>query len=188
MCSSFAIFGAQNLHLMKLTTRLLLTLFLCWATCQVALAQPYNTAVGLRLGYPYALSLKHYLNNEGAVEAYLGLRPYSGYRSTNLSVAYQHHFDLGLDAELAPLRWYVGAGGTAYFWNYPNSFYVGRGPDRFSRFTIGVNGYLGLEYTFTAIPLNLTFDWVPTVLVGNTVRGSFGSLYGGLAARYTLGR
>ena len=157
-------------------------------TLTVARAQPYENAIGLRLGYPNAISLKHYLDGDAAIEAYIGARPYRNYGYTTLSVAYQQHFDFGLEDELAALRWYVGAGGSLPFWNYRDGFYVGRGPDRYASTSLGINGYLGLEYTFDAVPINLTLDWVPTIFIGNTFRRGIGIGNTNLAVRYVLGR
>ena len=155
--------------------------------CLSVCAQPYSNAVGLRAGWPYALTFKHYFDAQSALEIYGGIRPYSGgYRSSNISVAYQRHYDLGLSGDLAPLRWYWGAGASAFLWRYRNSFRGNR--DDFASATIGLNGYLGLEYTFTQTPISLTFDWVPTISLGDIFDRSFGAESGGLGIRYVLGQ
>ena len=157
-------------------------------SCSVALsAQAYQTAVGLRLGSPLALSLKHYLTEGGAVELYGGFRSYGFINRVSVSGAYQSAYALNLDGALAPLAWYWGAGASVYFWNYDDGLF---GPfvDRrdFSTTTVGVNGYLGLEYAFDGAPVVLTLDWVPTFLIGDSFDNGFAGNQGGLGVRYIL--
>lgn len=149
----------------------------------IAAAQPYTTAVGLRLGYPSSITAKHFLSENGALEGYLGTRGYLGLRWYNLSAAYLHHFPLEIE-EIENLNWYVGGGASAFLWSYDLGFYGGG--SGFSSTTLGVQGYIGLDYTFGDIPLNLTLDWSPTLFVGNGYFGGFGAGYGSLGVRYLL--
>lgn len=146
----------------------------------------FRNAVGLRLGYPISATFKHFLDDASAVEAFVGLRGYGFYNSFALGAAYQRHYSFEIsDPDLAPLNWYWGAGASLRFWNYD------RGDRRFldddyARTSLGLSGYLGLQYAFTGAPIELTLDWVPTVHVGNVFRGAFGADHGGLAVRYIL--
>lgn len=142
-------------------------------------AQTYQTALGLRLGYPLAITAKHFFNENSAVEAYVGTRGYSTYRWTNVSAAYQYHKPIaGVDG----LQWYVGGGASVFFWGYKNSFI---GADDYNNTTFGVQGYLGLDYAFDSVPINLSVDWVPTYFFSGFGSG-FGGGYGSLAVRYIL--
>ena len=57
---------------MKKLTILLLLVFSClYTTVQ---AQDYKSAIGLRLGYPWSISYKQFLNDRGAFEVFGGMR------------------------------------------------------------------------------------------------------------------
>ncbi len=142
-------------------------------------AQNYQTALGARLGYPLAASIKHFLNENGAIEAYVGARFYSSYRWTIISAGYQHHKPInGVDG----LQWYVGGGASVFFWGFKDSFL---GSNEYNNTTFGVQGYLGLDYAFADVPINLSLDWVPTYFF-NGYGSGFGGGYGSLAVRYIL--
>lgn len=152
-------------------------IILCIFTLQ---AQDYKTSVGLRLGYPVSASVKHFVTDSHAIEAYVGTRGYSYHRWTNISAAYQIHKPLNIDG-LHGLNWYYGFGGSAYFWSWNERYYGTR--DRQTSF--GVQGYIGLDYTFENIPINITLDWVPSVFLGGYGSG-FGGGFGAITVRYTL--
>ncbi len=152
-------------------------------------AQAYKNAVGLRLGYPWAVSYKHNISEAGAVEVYGGARFNTFFRWYTISAAYQQHYPLNLDGGLSSLRWYWGAGASAYFWSFKDNLFGGiLGEDDFSSTTLGVNGYLGLELPLDEIPLVITVDWVPTLFVGNGYTSGVQAGYGGIGVRYILGR
>ena len=108
----------------------------------------YKTAIGLRLGYPWSASLKHFVSPKGAVEVYAGYRGYTYYSWVNIGVLYQHHTRIeGVEG----LQWYVGGGGAVYFWNYNRGFNNnGEGNTSF-----GVSGCLGLDYKFADFPIEI---------------------------------
>ena len=140
-------------------------------------AQNYQTAAGLRLGYPLSVSIKHFIDDSAALEGYVGTRWYDNRSWTSVSGAYQQHFDLeGVDG----LQWYVGAGGTVYFWRY--DFKTTAAATAF-----GLQGYLGLDYTFDDAPISITADWIPTIFLNGYIKG-FGGGYGSLGIRYLLAR
>ncbi len=142
----------------------------------------YNSAVGLRLGYPASVTYKTFLNDESALEAYAGLRSWSFGSFFNISGAYQVHKPID---EVDGLQWYYGGGASVYFWTYDDIFL-----DRnYSSTSFGVQGYLGLDYTFEDAPINLTLDWVPSFFFGGSLNiDTFGVGYGSLAVRYVLNR
>lgn len=143
----------------------------------VSQAQEYNSAVGLRLGYPLSLSYKKFISERSALEGVVGFRSYTGYSWFNVGAYYQIHNDI---ASVDGLRWYYGFGANVYFWSWDSNF-VNPG----SNLSIGVSGVLGLDYKFAEIPLNLSVDWIPTFFINGYGNG-FGGGYGALAARYTL--
>lgn len=141
-------------------------------------AQEYNSAIGLRLGYPLSVSYKKFLNESNALELFAGFRGYTGYSWVNVGAAYQVHKPInGVDG----LQWYFGGGASAFFFNYNNGF----GGDA-GAFGLGIMGNLGLDYKFANAPINVSADWMPTFFIGNGYLTGFGGGYGALAVRYTL--
>jgi hypothetical protein len=164
---------------MKAITTSAFLIFSTFFFVQNTNAQVYSTAIGARLGYPLSASIKAFITDESAVEGYVGFRHWPDYRWVSINGAYQIHFPI---EELPELQWYLGAGGGIYFWNYR---VIGR--ERDTQVGIGVQAYLGLDYTFEDVPLNLTIDWVPTVFLSG-YRTGFGATYGNIGVRYVLSR
>lgn len=161
-----------------------LSVVLFTATTNSVKAQ-YKTAVGLRLGSPFSLSLKHFVSEPLAVEVYLGTRGYAySLRTTNVSAALQFHkpLDLGLGDEFDGLHYYFGAGASAFFWSYGGLFEAGFGNRSF-----GLQGYAGLDYSFASVPVNISLDWIPTIFLNTDFVSGFGAGYGSLSIRYILG-
>lgn len=139
----------------------------------------YNSAIGLRLGYPVSVSYKQFISEPAAIEVFAGFRSWEFYSWFNVGAVYQHHFDI---ASVEGLNWYVGGGASAYFWNYKDGFGF---DDDASDASFAILGNIGLDYKFANAPVNLSLDWMPTFFINGYGNG-FGGAYGGLAARYTL--
>jgi len=141
-----------------------------------AYAQDYDTGIGLRGGYGWGLTLKHFISPKNAVEGFFYAYP-KGFNVTGL---YQFHFT-AFDVDY--LRWYCGFGGhigsyTYRYWDIINGY-----RDK-TDFVIGVDGILGIEYTFTEAPINIGLDWNPHInFTGNT---GFLPGFGAIAVRYTF--
>ncbi len=137
------------------------------------LSSNYETAIGLKL-YPGALTIKHFIAENKAVEG-LGYFYKDGFRVTGL---YEMHYDIaGIDG----LKWYVGPGAHVGFWN---DNWKTKYPDRNSNIAIGIDGVLGLDYKIKDVPLNISFDWQPSLnIIGYTY---FEAGWGGLGIRYTF--
>ncbi|MFN7119664.1 MAG: hypothetical protein ACK4TA_22910 [Saprospiraceae bacterium] len=144
-------------------------------------AQDYNSAIGLRLGYPLSVSYKQFLGGgSNAIEAFAGFRSFSGYSWFNVGALYQVHKPIeGVEG----LNWYFGGGASVFFWNFDNSFVFGDEDD--SSLSIGILGNLGLDYKFADAPVNVSLDWVPAFFV-NGYGSGFGGGYGALSVRYVL--
>ncbi|MEM7372446.1 MAG: hypothetical protein AAF587_27750 [Bacteroidota bacterium] len=163
-------------HLLSLT---FLVLALIGTTNSVK-AQ-YKTAIGLRLGSPLSISLKHFLREPLALEVYVGTRGYtSSLRTANVSAALQFHKPLELIDELDGLHYYLGVGASAFFWSYGGLF----DGINFSDNSIGIQGYAGLDYAFASTPINLSLDWSPTIFLNTDYVRGFGLGYGSLSIRY----
>ncbi|MBP8725877.1 MAG: hypothetical protein KBF37_03745 [Saprospiraceae bacterium] len=165
---------------MKLKMFLLVALF---ATCFQLKAQDYKTAVGLRAFWGYALTGKHFLNQDAAVEAILLYRNYGAgvydYSYFSLTGLYQKHSDI---KSVEGLRWYWGFGANLGSWGGDWDYYDN---DNDGSFFLGVCGNIGLDYKFKDIPLNLSADWIPTFRFIGWGNG-FTEESGGLAIRYTF--
>jgi hypothetical protein len=145
----------------------------------------YKSAIGGRLATGYydlfSASYKFYLGDSPeALEFNLGFKPYSaGYNWVNFStaVSYQYHFDI----QPAPgLKWFIGGGLQAYNSFSSNPAYSGFG---LSIFPTG-----GLDYKFSEIPLNLSFDFRPNIqlIKPYDYYDNFQFAVFGISARYTL--
>ena len=152
----------------------LLVICFCFGFTQKTQAQSFDHAIGARLGYPVSISYKKFVSESAAFEAYAGTRGYIGYRWVNASVAYQKHTPI----EVPGLEWYWGVGASAYFYTF--EFINDTGS-----LGLGAQGYLGLQYTFDDVPVNVSLDWVPTVFLTGYISGA-GLGYGSLAVRYVL--
>lgn len=142
-----------------------------------AQAQNYKSAVGLRLGSPISASFKTFVNESSALEAYASFRSFAGYSWFSVNGAYQIHKPID---SVDGLNYYFGGGAGVYFWSFDF------GGDSATT-TLGLQGYLGLDYTFKDTPINLTVDWVPTLFI-NGFSSGLGAGFGSLGVRYTLNR
>lgn len=164
---------------MKHAIRLfILTATLLLANSGSLQAQPFQKALGIRLGYPLSVSYKQFVSEKNAFEVYAGFRGYSESQGLSLNGAYLVHNDI---SGIKGLQFYYGGGAGIHFWSY----------DRYDRgnTTSSVSGYLGLQYVFTDIPISLTADWIPTYFLGEHRNGrfrNFGSDVGGLGIRYNF--
>lgn len=159
---------------MKTITKVL-TLFVALTFAQAAYSQTYNSAIGLRFGYPTSVSYKKFFKGSTAFEGIVGFRGYTGYSWINIAAALQKHNAI---SSTEGLSWYYGAGAGVYLYSFDFATTE-------SSTSFGVSGYLGLDYKFADIPLNLSVDWVPTFFLSGYGSG-FGGGYGGLSARYVL--
>ena len=140
-------------------------------------AQKYSSAIGLRLGYPSSISYKMFLTEKAAAEVLGSFDSGSGWTSLGIGAAYLIHNDF---ANSVGLSWYYGGGANVNFFTYKSS-YIGTG----GQLSLGISGYLGLDYKFGNAPINLTLDISPTfVLVGDS---GFVGRHGGVGVRYILG-
>jgi hypothetical protein len=114
-------------------------------------AQDYNTGIGLRGGFANGITIKHFVSSKSAFEGIITSR----WRGLALTGLYEIHNRV-FDTER--LNLYYGFGAHIGFWNGNN---IGWGEQGESYTVIGVDGILGLEYSFEEIPFNLSVDWKP---------------------------
>lgn len=141
-------------------------------------AQDYKSAIGAKLGYGLVGSYKTFMNEKNALDIFGGIH-WAG--SLMGGVNYSIHKDI---QSVDRLRWYYGFGA--------NFFSYGGATGFANWFEVGVSGNIGLEYTFDDIPLNLSVDYVPTIVVFDNDEynriSRFRGGYGALTARYILNR
>ena len=138
----------------------------------VALAQDYATGIGLRGGFSNGFTVKHFMDDDTAVEGILTTR-WKGFMVTGLYEIHNYPF------AVQGLSWYYGVGGHIGFWDGHDADWA---DDDDSYTVIGVDGVLGLEYNFVEVPINLSLDWKPALnLIGYS--GFWGD-GGALSIRY----
>jgi hypothetical protein len=123
-------------------------------------AQEYRTGIGIRGGFASGLTLKHFVNPKLAFEGLLTTR----WQGVNLTGLFEIHKQRAFDVK--HLVWYYGGGAHLGFYN-GNDVSWGRSGAAYTIF--GLDGIIGIEYSFIEIPLNLGIDIKPAVnLMGYT--------------------
>ena len=144
----------------------LLSFTLLFVLCMNNLrSQDYQTGVGLRGGFPAAITIKHFVG-QNAIEGLIGSR-WGGFSLTGL---YEVHKDNAFDVNR--LNWYYGIGGHIAFYN------GSAGPYAVSYTAIGVDGILGIEYNIQEAPINISLDYKPALNFGTYffARGDEGAI------------
>lgn len=146
--------------------------FTCLLFSMLCLSQNYITGIGLRGGYTNGLTIKHFVSTNHAIEGIISTR-WKGVEFTGL-YEFQKSF---MGAER--LDWFIGIGGHVGFWNGDNSYWGTPGKDYT---VVGLDGILGLEYSFREVPISIGLDWKPEInLFGYT---GFWADGGSLTVRY----
>jgi hypothetical protein len=128
---------------MKRITLIISTTLVLLVVTQLATAQDYRLAMGLRLSNSTptlnsSFSGKYFITNRSAVE---GL------------ISFGSRFGLG-----ALLEIHQPFAAQGFSWFYGGGAYVGfQDGDTY----LGPTGILGLDYKFTNAPINLSLDWKP---------------------------
>ncbi len=157
----------------------LLTLLFLLSTAQEGKAQLYDNAVGLRLGWGFGATYKHFFSERSAVEVILRRRGFGvltfNYNYTQVTGLYQVYKPL--DNVIDGLQWYFGGGPFLGYWGGRYSGLIDG-----DRTYIGVAGIIGLDFAFGDLPINISIDWMPSLaLLGG---GGLLGEAGGLAVRY----
>jgi hypothetical protein len=151
--------------------KIAMTLTLVFFFAALANAQDYKTGIGLRGGYYYGLTVKHFIGTKSALEGLV--TTHSGFDVTGLYEIHNRAFDVDR------LNWYYGLGAHVGFWEgaHLNSGVLG------TNYTIiGIDGILGIEYNIREAPLNISLDWKPAFnIIGYS---EFWPLGGAFSIRY----
>jgi len=139
--------------------KIILTFILAISIVTLANAQEYKTGVGLRAGFSNGLTIKHFVSENAAFEGLLSTR-WQGFDITGLYEIHHQAF------EVEHLNWYYGVGAHIGFWDGSNTSWGTRG---IQYTVIGIDGILGIEYSFNEAPINIGVDWKPAInLTGYT--------------------
>jgi hypothetical protein len=130
-------------------------------------AQDYKTGIGIRAGNSLGFTIKHFQTKKVALEGLFTTR-WEGFDLTGLYEVHGRAFDTD------GLKWYYGGGvhigfydGNHVYWGEPGMTYT----------VVGIDGIIGLEYTFSEVPICLGLDWKPELnLIGYTGVWSEGAL------------
>ena len=132
----------------------------------------YNTGIGLRLGYGNGITIKHFIKSNKALDGILSNR-FSGIGITGLYEVHNSLFNAN------GLAWFYGAGAHIGFWSGSNVSWF---DDNNDYVVIGIDGILGIEYSFKGAPVNLGLDWKPAFnLIGHS---GFWGEEGAFSVRY----
>lgn len=138
-----------------------------------SMGSEYKTALGVKF-YPGAITLKHFYQDNKAVEGLLSFWRYGA----RITVLHEWHGDIN---NARGLKWYAGGGAHLGFWN---SDWKDRYPGRDHGVQLGIDGVVGLDYKFTDAPINLSLDWQPSFNIAGY--SYFEGSWVGLAIRYTF--
>ena len=134
-------------------------MILTTALVMLSNAQDYKTGIGLRIGSGSGFTVKHFINGRSAIEGLL-VTKWHGFDITGLYEKHDQVFDVD------HLNWYFGFGAHIGFYD---GDYVEWGAPASTYNVLGVDGIIGLEYSFTEAPINLGLDFKPALnLTGYT--------------------
>jgi hypothetical protein len=155
--TSFSLFISFALQ-KKMNMRRVVSTFMVTVVIIVSLnAQEYKTGIGIRAGTSSGLTIKHFVGPKAAFEGLLTTK-WDGFDMTGLYEVHNRAFDV------EHLNWYYGVGGHLGFWNGNHVYW---GEPGYTYAVIGVVGILGIEYSFSEVPVNIGLDWKPVLnLIG----------------------
>jgi len=157
--------------------KLLFTIFGCAALFALSTtsvkAQSYKNAIGGRFGSANGISFKTGLGENSMLELIGNFRSKNSVTHIQLTGLYEVYNPIkGAEG----LNWFYGGGATI------GSTKI-KGYDD-SNIYLGLNGVLGLDYKFKGAPINLSLDWIPTLLLTPDTDFYSGDI--GLGVRYTF--
>lgn len=152
--------------------------FILFVSINTSFSQQYNTALGIKADYSSVnlglaeLSVKHYFTERDAFEINAG----AGQRFFWVQATY-----LRSQPMIKGIDWYYGGGIDGGYWAKTNG---GRTEiPKQQGFWTGLNGTIGIEYTFDAVPINLALDTGPTFRVVPEIKFGWGAA---IAFRYAF--
>ena len=158
--------------------KLIVILFFIFTANFIIMAQDYRTGIGLRVGLDWGFSVKHFLNENQAIEGIVGSR-WKGFIITSLYEFENPAFNI------PGLAWYYGVGAHLGFWKENNYDIYWWESDHTGGYTVlGADAIMGIGYTFNNVPFNISIDWKPAINFAGYV-GFWGDM-GAITVRYAI--
>ena len=115
----------------------------------------YDWSLGLRLGYPTAVSIKHYVKPNFSLEGITAFQRQNQKASwVQIALAAQYNMPINNSRNF---NWFLGTGLSVYRWNWSQGFNGEANP----KTVFGTFVQLGFDYKFKKVPINLSLDWMP---------------------------
>lgn len=145
----------------------------------------YSTAIGVRVNpFLIGFTIKHMF--DGGPHSIEGIAATDFNRRGNFTVTALYEYNLNIVPQHKEWSLFFGGGvhlGIYDRWDFDHDRYVKDGNGAYA--SPGIDGIIGVSYTFKKIPLNLSADLKPYVnFVGPT--NYLGEQMGGVSARYTF--
>ncbi len=144
----------------------------------------YNTALGVR-GNPLMIgfTVKHFIQGPYAIE---GLVTTDVNRNGNVTFTGLYEYNLKMVTNHP--EWSLFFGGGLHFgvydrWDFDHDRFIKKGDG--SYVTGGIDGIVGVSYTFKNLPINLSADLKPYVNFSGPTK-YMAEQMGGISARYTF--
>jgi hypothetical protein len=132
-----------------------------------SLPRTYETAAGARAGDGLSATLKHFLDENKALEVIMGF-------DRGISIIGVAELHRPLTKKQQGLNWYVGFGAYLYFSDFKDNTTF-----------VGLAGAVGAEYVLPNKTFAFSMDWNPVLsFLGDF--GNFNGRYGGVTAKYIL--
>lgn len=142
----------------------------------------YKTAIGLRGGITYGLTLKHQFSHNIAIECILGVWQ----DALSITGLFEQQVPTGAPG----LNWYYGGGLHATFLSGWRNYYYVEGRKYYYYYNntdagFGIDGLIGIEYKIPPIPFAISFDLKPFVEI-NTIGNVYLMIDPGLGIKVTF--
>ncbi len=158
--------------------RLVLLGFIVISSVLSTNAQDFDMAVGGRLGVPFGVSFKKFINETDAIDITMGFSGAGVGTSLSILGQYQRHADIDFE-DVENLQWFYGLAVSGNRWGYVGHHGV----------YVGGHAAFGLSYTLEDYPINLSIETNPGLFLGLSDRynkGLFLSYYSGICGRFIL--
>jgi len=166
------IFGIKMMH-KKLFLIVVIGFFIFHNNIQ---AQFYKTGIGIRGALFFSgLTVKHFIGEKAAIEGIIGER-WGGVKITAL---YEMHNHLPF-GKIDRFTWFFGGGAHIGFFKKDNPPWW---DNKESYTIIGIDGIIGMEFTFEYIPISISLDYKPLIDLNY---GYFGFREVALSVRYVF--
>jgi hypothetical protein len=136
-------------------------------------AQEYKNAIGGRFGVANGVTFKTFLNGNDALDLILSFRSNKNSSSFRLTGLYEVHAPIN---NAAGLKWFYGGGGSI-------GSFKDKDTDK-DDLAVSLDGVLGLDYKFNAVPINISLDWKPAINIAPETEFDAEGL--GLSVRFTF--